>query len=599
MRLLLYAKTTLQVILCFMHAREESYTTEEQEMRSKDRAHLVFFIWFIFICIVLGRALYIQGWKHDYYVDLAEKQYISSAPINFDRGTIFFSSYQKEPVPVAQLRTTYRVAIDPSQISDAEEMYKKLSPYLSLEKEVFIQKATKEDDPYEEIAKDISSDVVAILKLQKLSGITFVKDNRRAYPQEMIGSKVIGFVGNDGVRVRGQYGLERYYDDVLSRVSSSQTVNFFAELFTNIEKTIISNVDRREGDILLTLDVEVERALHNVLAETKKTWGSDEIAGIIMDPKTGAILAMEGLPSFDPNNYKDVKDASFFLNRNISGVYEMGSIIKPITMASALDAGVIEEATTYNDLGSRELNGYTVHNFDKKARGPNTTMQMILGQSLNVGIVFLVEQLGVPKFQEYFKKFGLGTETGIDLPGEASGLTKNLDSNVFVDNATGGFGQGIAITPIQTIRALAVLGNGGHLVTPHVVDSIMYQNGDVKKIEQNEGEQVIRSETSEQISRMLVNVVDVSLKDGAYKMDRYSIAAKTGTAQMVKGSGGYYEGRYLHSFFGYFPAYDPKYIIFLFHTYPKGAQYASATLTDPFFSLVKFLISYYGVPPDR
>jgi cell division protein FtsI/penicillin-binding protein 2 len=182
---------------------------------------------------------------------------------------------------------------------------------------------------------------------------------------------------------------------------------------------------------------------------------------------------------------------------------------------------------------------------------------------------------------------------------EASGLTKNLDSKVMVDSATAGFGQGIAITPIQTIRALAVLGNGGKLVTPHIVDSILYQNGDRKKIVEETPDQVIKPETSERISRMLVHVVDTALMHGADKMDHYSIAAKTGTAQMVQPGKGYYEDRYLHSFFGYFPAYEPKYIIFLFHTYPKGAQYASATLTDPFFKLVKFLISYYQVPPDR
>ena len=577
-----------------------SVLSHDQETRSKDRIDFIMLIWLVLAVIIIGKAFYIQVVKHRYYTEVADKQYISKVPVNFDRGNIYFSRYKGTVVPAAQLRTTYRIAIDPTQIINAETLYARLVDVVPLIKEDFIQKAAKVNDPYEEVAKDIGEDAVALLKARKLKGVSFVKDNKRSYPQDTVGSKVIGFVGSDGVHVRGQYGLERYYDDILTRRSSDTTVNFFAELFTDIQKTIISNTDKQEGDIVLTIDAEAERVLHQTLVETKKTWNSDTIGGIIMDPKTGRIIAMDGLPSFDPNQFTDVKNSQDFANQNVSGVYEMGSIIKPITMASAIDSGAVDETKTeYDDKGFRDLNGYKVRNFDGKPRGPHTTMQAILDQSLNVGIVFLVEQLGTKRFQAYFKKFGIGSETGIDLPTEASGLTKNIDSNVFVDNATAGFGQGIAITPIQTIRALAVLGNGGILVSPHVVDSIVYQNGETKKNVIDEGEQVISATTSEKISRMLVHVVDTALQHGAMKMDHYTIAAKTGTAQMVKPGGGYYEDRYLHSFFGYFPAYDPKYIIFLFHTYPKGAEYASATLTDPFFKLVKFLISYYEVPPDR
>jgi len=581
-------------------SEKEPVISHDQEMRSKDRIDFVMLVWLVLALIIIGKALYIQVFKHNYYTTLADKQYISKVPINFDRGNIYFSRYKGTPVPAAQLRTTYRIAIDPTQITNPETVYTRLSEVITLNKIDFIAKATKVNDPYEEVAKDVSEDDVLLLKKKRIVGVSFEKDNKRSYPQDMVGAKVIGFVGSDGVHVRGQYGLERYYDDVLTRESSDMSINFFAELFTDIQKTVVSNSDKQHGDIILTIDAEAERVLHQILIETKKTWNSDTIGGIIMDPQTGRIIAMDGLPSFNPNQFTQVKDSSDFINRNISGVYEMGSIIKPITMASAIDSGVVNEnATTYDDKGFRDLNGYKVRNFDGKARGKNTSMQAILDQSLNVGTVFLVEQLGAKRFQSYFKKFGIGSETGIDLPTESSGLTKNLDSNVLVDSATAGFGQGIAISPIQTIRALAVLGNGGKLVSPHVVDSIVYQNGDVKKIASDDFEQVISASSSERISRMLVHVVDNALKNGQFKMDRYTIAAKTGTAQMVKPGGGYYEDRYLHSFFGYFPAYDPKYIIFLFHTYPKGAEYASATLTDPFFKLVKFLISYYEVPPDR
>lgn len=587
-----------------MHARDtkkvSSVISLDQEMRSKDRIDFVMLVWLIVAVLIVSRAFYVQVFKHTYYTTVADKQYVSNVPVNFDRGNIYFSRYKGTIVPVAQLRTTYRITIDPTQISNASALYSRFTEVIALNKGEFLAKATKVNDLYEEIAKDVSEDDIALLKKKRLVGVSYLKDNKRSYPQDSVGSKLIGFVGSDGVHVRGQYGLERYYDDVLTRRSSDTSINFFAELFTDIKKTIVSNEDKQQGDIVLTIDAEAERVLHQTLVETKETWKSDTIGGIIMDPQTGRIIAMDALPSYNPNTFSDVHDATNFQNQIVSGVYEMGSIIKPITMASAIDAKVIDEnKTTYNDTGFRDLNGYKVRNFDGKPRGPGTTMQTILDKSLNVGIVFLVEQLGSKEFKNYFKKFGIGSETGIDLPGEASGLTKNLDSPVFVDSATAGFGQGIAITPIQTIRALAVLGNGGKLVTPHVVDSIVYQNGDTKKIMIDDGEQVISATTSEKISRMLVHVVDTALKNGTYKMDHYAIAAKTGTAQMVKPGGGYYEDRYLHSFFGYFPAYDPKYIIFLFHTYPKGAEYASATLTDPFFKLVKFLISYYELPPDR
>ena len=154
-----------------MHTRDSGFTTEDQEMRSKNRAHLVFFVWSIFVGIILVRALYIQGFKHSYYIDLANKQYISLTPISFDRGTVFFSEFKKDPVPVAQLRTTYRIAIDPTQLTNPDMVYTKISQYISLDKTIFLEKASKKNDPYEEIAKDISSETVAIIKAQKIVGV--------------------------------------------------------------------------------------------------------------------------------------------------------------------------------------------------------------------------------------------------------------------------------------------------------------------------------------------------------------------------------------------------------------------------------------------
>ena len=568
------------------------------ELRSIYRTQILSFVFLFLTLIIFGRLLYLQVYKHNYFIEQAQKQYTVKNVASFDRGNIFFSHYKSDLVPAAQLVSVYTVAIDPTHINDKEKVFDTINNLVSIDKDIFYSKANKSNDPYEEIVRGVKEDIINKIKESNLVGVSFIKESQRAYPQGDIGSKVLGFVGFDKDVRSGRYGVERFYDDVLNRNREHVQTNFFAELFANIQSSSVSNEDSQEGDVVLTIDAEVERFLHSTLIDTEKTWKGDLVGGIIMDPNTGAIIAMDAIPSYNPNAFGEVKDANYFDNQLVSGVYEMGSIIKPLTIAAGLDSGVIDEKTTYNDTGFRMLDGYKVKNYDSKARGI-TPIQTILDKSLNVGIVFVVEQLGSQLFQDYFKKYGFGNETGIDLPSESAGLTKNLDSKVFVDSATAGFGQGFASTPIQTIRALAVLGNGGKLVNPHVVDSVMYKNGDTKKIVPDDAEQILKPDTSERITRMLVHVVDTALVNGKMKMDHYSIAAKTGTAQMVKPGGGYYDDRYLHSFFGYFPAYDPKFIIFLFHTHPKGAEYASATLTDPFFKLTKFLLSYYEVTPDR
>jgi cell division protein FtsI (penicillin-binding protein 3)/stage V sporulation protein D (sporulation-specific penicillin-binding protein) len=215
-------------------------------------------------------------------------------------------------------------------------------------------------------------------------------------------------------------------------------------------------------------------------------------------------------------------------------------------------------------------------------------------------MIFVERKMGHDSFRTYMKSYGIGEKTGIDLPNETSGLIKNLESPRDIEYATASFGQGIAVTPIEAVRSFAVLANGGNLVVPHLVKQIRYENGLSKNLEYEPTRTgILKKESTDTITRMLVHVFE-SYGSGSYKMPRYSIATKTGTAQVAKeNGGGYYEDQHMHSFFGYFPAYDPKFVVFLFIRNPKGVNFASQTLIPPFVNITKFLLNYYDVAPDR
>ena len=548
--------------------------------------------------VVSVRLYFIQVVYGESFVSDAQRQNVNENTVLYNRGNIYFQSQAGENVPAAISRSGFTIAINPQIIKNSEKVYKSLSQILVLDKEEFLTKVLKKNDVYEKIAIHLNTETADKIKALNIYGLTISTDKLRFYPGGKLAAHAIGFVAYKENELAGRYGLERYYEDVLKRDPSKAYNNFFADFFSNV-KGSLGDSPQEEGDIITSIEPSVQLFIENELESVRQKWDSDEAGGIIIDPISGEITAMAWNPSFDLNDFKK-GDVKFFGNPLVEGRYEMGSIVKPLTMAAGLDSNTVTATTTYYDAGFLFLNNKRISNYDDKGRG-TVNMQEVLNQSLNTGAAFVALKMGNEKFSEYMKSFGVGTETGIDLPNEGRGLIKNLDSTREIEMATSAYGQGIAFTPIATVRALSVLANGGTLITPHIAKKIEFQNGLSKKISFAPGKQVIKKETSDEITRMLVNVVDKALRGGTAKIPGYSVAAKTGTAQMTEEGkiGGYIEGKYLHSFFGYFPAYKPKFLVFLFHTYPKNVKYASETLTDPFLNITKFLINYYQIPPDR
>lgn len=549
--------------------------------------------------LLLVRLYFLQVVYADFYKDRADKQYFSRSVSSFNRGNVYLSDKDGNLISAATLKSGFALAISPKILENPEDAYNKINSIYPIDEFLFIEKAFKKDDPYEEIARRLPEDIGKKISELKINGVIIEKERWRYYPGDTLASQVLGFVGFKGDVLSGRYGVERYYDDVLSRDESNAYTNFFAQIFSKVKTTINERELKGEGDLVLTIESQVQSYLQSELKKVKEQYSAESAGGVVMNPQNGEIFAMASLPDFNPNTYNEEKNSVVFGNPLVESIREMGSIIKPLTMAAGLDAKVIAPQTTYEDKGTVTLDKKKISNYDGKARGV-VPMQEILNQSLNTGVAFIASKLGNERFAEYMKNYGFGEETGIDLPGEIRGHIQNLDSDKSVEYATASFGQGIALTPIATVRALAALGNGGILVTPHVVKEIKYNVGISRTLSYGEGKRVLSPETSNVISGMLVNVVDKALANGKIKMEHYSVAAKTGTAQVAReGGGGYYDDRYLHSFFGYFPAYEPKFIVFFYLYYPKGVKFASETLTTPFANTTKFLINYYQVPPDR
>ena len=548
--------------------------------------------------VAIFRLFYLQIIRGDYYSEYANRQYTKTSATFFNRGSIYFKDKKGNLVAGATLTEEYALTVNPQMIKDPQALVAAISPLVDFDQAAFAQKIKKPNSQYEEIATGIGRETALNIGALHLPGVFLIKQKKRYYPGGETAAHVLGFMGYLDDTYSGRYGLEKEYNDFLNRSGNNSFGSFFAELFLGFGRNLLGDNSKREGDLILTIEPVVQNTVEQTLKDTISDWDAASGGAMIVDPNTGAVIAMAAYPSFSPGGRID--EVGVLQNPLVEKVFELGSIIKPLTLAAGFDAGVVNPKTTLNDPGFIKIYDRTLNDHDKKPHGI-VSMQDVINQSLNVGAVFVMQKLGTDRFRDYFlNKYELGEATGIDLPNEVNSLVGSLKPSQPVEHATASFGQGIALSPVSAVRAFSALANGGKMVNLHVVEAKRFGNGDVEEVGTSSARQAISPKAAREISDIMTEAFDTALSGGKYKIPNYQVAAKTGTAQIPSPNGAYYDDRFLHSFFGFFPASKPKYLIFMYLVYPKnGAQFSSDTLAKPFTDLTNFMINYYEIPPDR
>ncbi|HAR99695.1 MAG: Peptidoglycan glycosyltransferase [Candidatus Moranbacteria bacterium GW2011_GWC2_37_73] len=574
--------------------RNPNHKTSEKNWRING---LVFFILF-FAAAILGKLYILQVARHSVYVAIAENQHNSKTKLQAMRGEIFLQD-ENEPYPVAVNRELQMAYAVPREMKELESATENLSSILSLDKNMLKDKLDSPEDMFEILKHKLSEDEVQKIRDAKIAGIYLIGENFRYYPAGELAAQTVGFVGSNGELQKGMYGLEAAFQERLEGISGSRSQEGDARgRWIPVSDREVQEA-QNGGDLILTINHTVQFEVEKILKETMEKFSADKATAVVMDPKTGKILALANQPSFNPNDFSSTEDISRFVNPAVSEPYESGSVFKAFTEAIGIDDGKINADTTYVDTGVVVEAGYEIHNSDMKANGVQT-MTEVLEKSLNTGVIYIEKLVGNKNFADYVERFGFGQKTGIELPGEVPGNTRNLlNPKTTINFFTASFGQGISVTPIQLAAAFGALANKGTLMKPQIIDEIRYSDGRSEKIEPKEVRQVVTENSAEQVSKMLRSVV-VNGHGKQADVPGYLVGGKTGTAQVAKsGSKGYEEGMNIGSFAGYAPTNDARFVVLVKIVNPKGVQWAETSAAPAFGKIMKFLLEYYKVKPTE
>lgn len=452
------------------------------------------------------------------------------------------------------------------------------------------------------VANRLTNTQASQITALKAAGVAVGAETDRDYPAGMLAANVIGFLGYDQTGQHGQYGIEAQYESALSGTPSSPVeddqFNPLTELKSLFGKGVPTPDPTQDApkDVILTLDKNIQTYIEATLAAVLHKYKAASGVVIVQEPNSGEILGMAVSPSFDPNNYSSFPEQNY-VNSAVQIAFEPGSSFKPITMSAGLDLSKVTPDSTFDDNKNVVEDGYTINNFNDGHFGV-VTMTQILEKSINTGAMYVQSLLTHDQFLNYIINEGYGQQTGIDLPDEASGDISNLYTGRAINFMTASFGQGITATPIQLINSYSAIANGGKLMRPYVVQAVRDAQGTEVVTQPQIIGTPFSAATSAQLRSMLVSVVDIGFDNA--KIPHYDIAGKTGTAQIADPvNGGYLPNQYNHSFVGFAPGGNPRFVILIKMEKPQGVTYASDTLSPVFKDIAAFLLNYFNVPPTR
>ncbi len=511
------------------------------------------------------------------------------------RGTI----YDRHGSPLAMSVVTKSLYADPQMLNkNPEDIAELVAPYVSISKEAIVENL-KEDMAFVWLDRmmepDKSKAVEKIIEDEKLEGLNFVEESKRYYPNGNLAAQVLGFVGTED---KGLDGLEMVLDDELKGGLTKEVVATDRKGNAIFGSVLAQYLPDKGKSVTLTIDATVqfiaERALEQAMVDIKPAHASV----IVMDPKTGEILAMANRPTYDPNHYDKGKEQDF-KNIAVTNLYEPGSTFKPIIASAALASGKWTVDTVYNDTGSIMASGHVMQNWNGEGYGKVRLLE-ILKFSINTGMARLGLTTGPEILSEYVHKYGFGQPTGIELPGEGEGLLFNPEEMADIDTASMSIGQGIAVTPLQMVRAFGAIANGGILMKPHIVKAYNNPDGTVASETQTESQgQAI----PENVASTIVDILEKEVSEGGGNkamVEGYHFGGKTGTAQKLNTEyGGYLDGRYIASFIGFGPVEDPKFVVLVAIDDPSNGSIYGGQIAAPVFKdIMSQLVRYYQISPS-